>query len=162
MADFDAAVIKTIAHEGGARYTETPGDAGGATKYGISKRAYPQLDIANLNESQARDIYRADYWNAVHGDQIAAQEVAENLFDTAVNMGTGRALKLAQLALGSKPADGKMTPELLAALNAAEPDRFVADFTLAKVARYVGLCNNNRSQGKFLLGWLNRALGGLA
>lgn len=162
MADFDAAIIKTIAHEGGARYTETPGDAGGATKYGISKRAYPQLDIANLNETQARDIYRADYWNAVHGDEIAAQGVAENLFDTAVNMGTGRAVKLAQISLGIKPADGKMTPALVAALNAADPERFVADFTLAKVARYVGLCNNNRSQSKFLLGWLNRALGGLA
>lgn len=55
-----------------------------------------------------------------------------------------------------------MTPGLIAAINTAEPERFVADFTLAKVARYVGLCNNNRSQSKFLLGWLNRALGGIA
>lgn len=162
MADFDPAVSKTIAREGGSRYTETPGDTGGATKYGISKRAYPQLDIANITEQQAREIYRTDYWDAVRGDDLRAQLVAENLFDTAVNMGTGRALKLAQLALGSKPADGRMTPALLAAINAAEPERFVADLTLAKVARYVGLCNNNRGQSKFLLGWLNRALGGMA
>ena len=161
MADFEPAVMKTIAREGGARYTETAGDAGGATKYGISKRAYPQLDIANITEPQAKDIYRADYWNAVRGDEIASQAVAENLFDTAVNMGVSRAVKLAQLALGLKPVDGQLAAETFAAINAADPDRFLADYTLAKVARYVSLCNNNRAQGKFLLGWLNRAMGGM-
>lgn len=162
MADFEPAVIKTIAYEGGARYTETPGDNGGATKYGISKRAYPQLDIANLTEQQARAVYRTDYWNAVHGDDIQSQMVAENLFDTAVNMGITRALKLAQLVLGSQPVDGRFSTDFLTQLNACEPERFIADFTLAKVARYVGLCNTNRAQSKFLLGWLNRAMGGMA
>ncbi len=162
MADFEPAIIKTLANEGGARYTETPGDTGGATKFGISKRAYPQLDIAQITEEQAREIYRHDYWNVVRGDEIKSQLVAENLFDTGVNMGNGRAIKLAQMALGLKPIDGRATPEFIAALNAVEPSRFIADFTLAKVARYVGLCNSNRSQSKFLLGWLNRALGGLA
>ncbi len=159
MADFDPAVTKTIAREGGARYTETPGDAGGATKYGISKRAYPQLDIANITEQQAKDIYRADYWNAVRGDDIKSQAVAENLFDTAVNMGVGRAVKLAQSALNVKPVDGQLGPATLAALNGADADRFLADYTLAKVARYLDLCNADRSQSKFLLGWLNRAMG---
>lgn len=159
MADYEPAVMKTLAREGGARYTEVPGDTGGATKYGISKRAYPQLDIANITEQQAKDIYRADYWNAVRGDEIGAQAVAENMFDTAVNMGVSRAVKLAQLALGLKPVDGQLTAATFAALNAAEADRFLADFTLAKVARYVSLCNTNRSQSKFLLGWLNRVMG---
>lgn len=162
MANFDQAVIKTIAREGGSRFTETPGDAGGATKFGISKRAYPQLDIANLTEQQAKDIYRVDYWNAVHGDDIAAQVVAENLFDTAVNMGTSRAIKLAQMALGIQPVDGTLGQQTLQALNNTDSDRFIADYTLAKIARYVSLCNNNRSQSKFLLGWLNRAMGAMA
>lgn len=162
MADFDPAVTKTLAREGGARYTETPGDTGGATKYGISKRAYPQLDIANITEQQAKDIYRADYWNAVGGDGIASQAVAENLFDTAVNMGVSRAVKLAQLVLGVEPADGRVGPQTLAALNGTDAARFLADYTLAKVARYINLCNKDRSQGKFLLGWLNRAMGAMA
>ena len=38
MADFELAVTKTIANEGGDKYTETPGDKGSATKYGISLR----------------------------------------------------------------------------------------------------------------------------
>ncbi len=162
MADFDSAIVKTLAREGGARYTETPGDSGGATKYGISKRAYPQLDIRNITEQQARDIYRADYWNAVQGDAIRSQEVAENIFDTAVNMGTGRAVRITQMVLGLSPVDGNLGPATLAAINAADPARFVADYTLAKIARYVGICNKDRSQRQFLMGWLNRAMGAMA
>ena len=162
MANFDPAVAKTIAREGGARYTETPGDAGGATKFGISKRAYPQLDIGQLTEQQAKDIYRNDYWNAVHGDDITAQPIAENIFDTSVNMGSARAIKLAQIALGVTPVTGVLDQHTLQALNSADTNRFLADYTLAKVARYVSLCNNNRSQSKFLLGWLNRAMGAVA
>lgn len=162
MAQFDPAVRKTLVNEGGDRCTTIAGDTGGTTKYGISKRAYPQLDIAQLTEDQAKDIYRADYWNAIRGDDIASQPVAENLFDTAVNMGPRQAVRLAQVALGVKPVDGQLGPGTLAALNAADPYRFLADYTLAKVARYVNLCNANRSQSKFLLGWLNRALGGHA
>jgi hypothetical protein len=33
---------------------------------------------------------------------------------------------------------------------------------LAKMARYAEICNKNRTQVKFLLGWLNRTLKGLA
>ncbi|MBV1775307.1 hypothetical protein KSF73_06225 [Burkholderiaceae bacterium DAT-1] len=162
MADFQPAVIKTIAREGGDRYTETPGDTGGGTKYGISKRAYPELDIRNLTQNQAESIYRRDYWDLIKGDQLTAQAVAENLFDTAVNMGVSRAVKLAQMVLGIKPEDGKLGPHTLDAINAADPNRFLADFTLAKVARYVAICNKDRGQSKFLLGWLNRAMGGVA
>lgn len=162
MADFERAIAKTLVREGGSRYTETPGDAGGATKYGISKRAYPQLDIRNITEQQAKDIYRADYWQAVQGDAIQSQDVAENIFDTAVNMGTGRAVRLAQMVLGLQPVDGNLGHDTLAALNATDPARFVADYTLAKIARYVGICNKDRSQRQFLLGWLNRAMGATA
>jgi lysozyme family protein len=53
--------------------------------------------------------------------------------------------------------DGLLGKQTIQAINNREPDRFIADYTLAKIARYVSLCNNNRSQSKFLLGWLNRA-----
>jgi len=50
MADFDPAVAKTLIREGGARFTDNPDDRGGATKYGISQRAYPGVDIPSLTE----------------------------------------------------------------------------------------------------------------
>ncbi len=158
MADFSPAIAKTLAREGGARFTDNPDDRGGATKYGLSQRAYPNLDIRNLTEAQARDLYKRDYWDRLGGDQIADQSVAENLFDTGVNMGVRTACRLAQLCL-NLPADGVCGAQTLQVLNAADPRLFLANYTVGKIARYAGICNQDKSQSKFLLGWLNRALG---
>lgn len=162
MADFNAAVTKTLIHEGGAKVTDDPDDRGGLTKYGISQRSYPNVDIRNLTEQQAKDIYKRDYWDKVKGDDIQSQEVAENLFDTAVNMGPRTASRLAQMALSLEPVDGIIGPNSLKALNARDPETFIAEYTIAKIARYAYICNKNRSQSKYLLGWINRALGGMA
>jgi len=161
VADFSLAIVKTLAREGGATYTDVASDKGGATKYGISQRAYPSLDIRNLTEAQAREIYKRDYWDRVGGDAIQSQLVAENLFDTAVNMGVRTASKLAQLCTDQTP-DGVIGSHTIDALNAANEHQFLAAYTLSKVARYVDICNKDRSQSKFLLGWINRALGATA
>jgi lysozyme family protein len=159
MADFDPAVAKTLIREGGARFTDNPDDHGGATRYGISQSAYPNVDIGNLTEDQARAIYKRDYWDRVSGDAIKSQAVAENVFDTAVNMGGTTATKLVQMTL-DLDVDGKFGPGTLKAVNAIDEKEFLVEFTLAKVARYAAICNKDRSQSKFLLGWINRSLGG--
>jgi len=158
MADFDPAVAKTLIREGGARFTDNPDDHGGATKYGISQNAYPNVDIRNLTEDQAKAIYKRDYWDKVAGDTLKSQAVAENIFDTAVNMGPTTATKLVQVAL-ELDVDGKFGPATANAVNASDEGEFLAEFTLAKVARYAAICNKDRTQSKFLLGWINRALG---
>ncbi len=159
MADFEKAVAKTLIREGGARIVNDPKDPGGLTKYGISKRAYPNIDVANLTEEEAKEIYKRDYWDRIRGDEISLQAVAENIFDTAVNMGVRTASRLAQLTLGVQPVDGIIGKETLKALNQADEEKFLTEFTLAKIARYAHLCNKNKSLRKFLLGWINRALG---
>lgn len=166
MANFDEAITKTLAKEGGSRYTEIANDKGGATKYGISQRAYPHIDIRNLTEQQARDIYKRDYWDRVCGDRIQSQAVAENLFDTAVNMGPVTAAKLAQSTLNEILIDGLIVDGVIGsctidALSRCEDNVFLAAYTLAKVARYAHICNKDKSQSKFLLGWINRAMGGV-
>lgn len=158
MADFDPAVAKTLIREGGARFTDNPDDHGGATKYGISQRAYPNVDIRNLTEDQAKAIYKRDYWDRVSGDTLKSQIVAENIFDTAVNMGATTATKLVQMTLDID-VDGKFGTGTAKAVNAIDEQEFLAEFTLAKVARYAAICNKDRTQSKFLLGWVNRALG---
>lgn len=162
MASFEQAIVKTLAHEGGAKFTDDPNDGGGATKYGISKRAYPHLDIRNLSEFQAREIYKRDYWDRVRGDDITSQLIAENVFDTCVNMGVRTGSRLAQIALGIVPADGIIGSESLARINSTDEKAFLAAYTIAKVARYTHICNRDRTQQRFLLGWINRALGGAA
>ena len=162
MADFTAAIVKTLAHEGGDTLTNDAHDHGGTTKFGISQKAYPQLDIANLSEDQAKDIYRRDYWNRIHGDDIRSQIVAETIFDACVNMGVAGGSRLAQKTLVIEPADGIIGRQSLAAINAANEDLFIAKFALAKIQRYAEICQADSSQKKYLLGWLNRTLSGTA
>lgn len=87
-ADFDNAMDFVFIHEGG--YVSDPVDPGGRTKYGISQRAYPHLDIINLSKNDAKHIYFRDYWKASGADSLAWPS---NLiiFDTAVNLGVRRA-----------------------------------------------------------------------
>ena len=162
MADFNKSIVVTLAREGGSKFTDDPNDRGGATKYGISQRAYPDVDIRNLTEQQAREIYKRDYWDHIRGDDIQSQVIAEHIFDTCVNMGVKTGSRMAQSVLGIQPADGVIGSASLAAINQADPTLFVAGFTLAKIARYAYICNRDKSQSKYLLGWVNRSLGGVA
>ena len=99
MSNFDRAFRFLIGEEGG--YSADPHDPGGETKFGISKRAYPQLDIKSLTLDQAKAIYRRDYWDRL---QLDARKYgpALVLFDCAINQGVARAQALVpRIALGS-------------------------------------------------------------
>lgn len=78
-----------VVEEEGA-YVNDPADPGGETKYGISKREYPNLDIAQLTLAQAQEIYQRDYWNALDCDAYP-WEMALVLFDCGVNQGVSAA-----------------------------------------------------------------------
>ncbi|MFQ5597622.1 MAG: putative peptidoglycan-binding domain-containing protein [Nitrospiria bacterium] len=89
--------------------------------------------------------------------QIKHQAVAESVFDFSVNAGIQTASKLAQKAAGAKQ-DGKIGPLTLQKINSLDEELFILKFTLAKIARYAEICNKNKKQKKFLLGWINRSL----
>ena len=89
--NFDKAFEILIGHEGS--YVNHPRDPGGETKYGISKRAYPNEDIANLTVDKAKAIYRRDYWNPLGLDSVKFGP-ALVLFDCAVNQGVKRAMQI--------------------------------------------------------------------
>lgn len=85
---FDTAVDIILDLEGG--YVNNPADPGGETKYGISKRSFPHLDIAALTREDAKKIYYTHYWKASGADKMP-DPLALMHFDTAVNMGISRA-----------------------------------------------------------------------
>ena len=156
MANFDSAVKKTLVNEGG--YINDLNDRGGETKYGISKRSYPSVDIKNLTTDDAKAIYKRDYWDKLKADNIESQLVASELFDTAVNMGVRTASKLIQGCLGTHP-DGIIGNVTLQQINDTDEELLLLRFKLAKVARYAYLAKKRPANRKYLLGWINRALG---
>lgn len=164
MADFLPAFEKVIVAEGGYLLHEVAGDRGGMTYAGISRKNWPDwegwrvLDAGGTPEAeQVRQFYRQHFWAPLQGDAIQSQEIAQTLFDFSVNAGVRTAVILAQTVVGTTP-DGKLGPKTLAALNAAEPGLFMARYALAKIARYCEIVRRDRTQGKFLLGWVSRAL----
>jgi lysozyme family protein len=84
MTNFDRAFAVIVGIEGG--YVNDPNDPGGETKFGLSKRANPDLDIKNLTLQQAQERYRTRYW-ACHDLDSLEYGKALLIFDTAVNGG---------------------------------------------------------------------------
>ena len=111
MSLFNQAVRSVLKHEGG--YVNDPSDPGGETKYGITKRSYPHLDIACLAVGDAIAIYRTDFWDRIHGDELPAG-LAYFLLDTAVNLGVVQAVRYLQAAAGV-PVDSVVGPVTLVA-----------------------------------------------
>lgn len=84
MAQFLEIVYDTLDHEGGYVWDED--DPGGETNFGISKRAYPKLDIKNLTKHEAVKIYHKDYWLKYRCGDLPSN-IRHIVFDGAVNMG---------------------------------------------------------------------------
>jgi lysozyme family protein len=168
MAVFLPAYEAMILAEGGYRLTTVEGDRGGMTYAGIARVMNPQwVGWADIDRGETpptqlvRDFYRAGWWAPLRADEIADQRIAQAIFSFAVNTcAYGRpavAAKLAQIVVGAAP-DGVFGEKTLAAINAYHTELFLAQYTLAKIARRRDICMRDRSQAKFLLGWINRDL----
>ena len=159
---FERAVAATLKREGG--YVHDPDDPGGETKFGISKRSYPDLDIKRLSEDDAKGIYRRDFWDRYGYGRIGELQIAAKVFDLAVNMGPKAAHRIAQRALKSVDRrveeDGILGPKTLAALNGAgkaNTAALVAALRSEAGGQYRLLVAINAWKIKYLRGWLIRA-----
>lgn len=167
MADFLPAFEAMIRNEGGYVLHNVEGDRGGMTYAGIARNmnlhwpGWVKIDNGDQVPAQmVRDFYKPNYWDNIKGDQIKSQVVAQAIFDFHVNAGAV-ARKLAQLVVGATP-DGAIGDKTVALLNAYDEDKFVMAYALAKIARYRDIVTRDRTQQKFLLGWINRTLEGVA
>lgn len=162
MASFAKHIGSLITKEGGYVLTDNPNDRGGQTYAGISRKWNPDwpgwavIDRGGVPAKELVDgFYRVRYWNAICGDKLKSDDVAEILLSSAVLSGAGTAVWLAQMAVGAKP-DRRMGPKTLKAVNEASPELFEAMFLLMRINRFREICNRDRSQDANLLGWLNR------
>lgn len=132
MAEFEQAYIITAQNEGG--YVNDPTDAGGETYKGISRVYNPSWDgwgliedfkiaddfPANLNDSEllqksVKAFYKAWYWDRFQGDSIPRhlQDVTNEIYDIAVNMGVHRAVTFLQTALNCLNRNGESYPDVV-------------------------------------------------
>ena len=138
--------------EGGARLTRDPLDPGGTTKYGISQRFNPDIDVANLDESGASDVYHVRYWVPT-GCSNFPKHVALVVFDCAINQGVDRAKKFLQTALGVV-VDGDIGPKTIARSHAVDFGSFLVKFYEQRVKQY--LSRDDAVEEHNEKGWMNR------
>jgi len=157
-AIFTAAVAVLLAHEGG--YVNDSSDPGGETKYGISKRAYPELDIANLTEADATEIYYRDYWFRQPWSKFAPT-VACKLLDCGVDIGIKSVNVCLQRALRAcgKPVaeDGVLGQLSVDAVAKTSPLMLLPALKSEIAAHYRLVAVAKPGEAQDLGGWLNRA-----
>lgn len=110
MANYEIEFKKLILNEGG--YVNDKDDTGGETYLGISRKFNPAwsgwkfvdeikkkfpnysnkqlttiLKVNKVLTNSARQYYKVQYWDKLKLDNERVQELAHQMFDTAVNMG---------------------------------------------------------------------------
>jgi lysozyme family protein len=152
---FDDALRFTLHWEGGE--VNDPRDPGGHTKFGISKRQFPDLDIGALTLEDASDIYCEKYWDPIWGDELPPS-VAIAVFDFAVHSGVHRASFELQRAIGAD-RDGVVGPKTIDAANAyGDGPAALALSIVMQRTRFLARLAKARSQWAFVEGWMARCV----
>lgn len=186
MSDFQHAIPVILAHEGGAKYTNTPGDKGGPTKFGLSFNRFwqgrdwedwpslaaqgltlsfpaPRTDeeVRALTQAQAEETYRVCWWDRFGYGRIDDQRCATKVFDMAVNMRRPVAHQLAQRAANdcgaSLSVDGIFGERTVEAINTTESTEYLHALCYEHLQRYLAIVRRDPTQEKWLGGWRRRA-----
>jgi lysozyme family protein len=189
MDIFDDVIKKTLHLEGG--YTNHKDDRGGETYKGVARNFHPtwkgwkiidnlkghgfpkSLDSNEELQQLVKEFYKKEFWLSINADAVAelSPDVALELFDTGVNMGTTTAAKFLQETLNilnrnqklykNLPIDGKpgtITLNALSTLLRADgtDNYLITVMNLLQGCRYLTLIKHNESQEAFIRGWLKR------
>lgn len=109
MAYFERAFFLTNQNEGG--YANVDGDSGEETYAGISRKWFPNWDGWNIIDAHKplhnnqlihdeklnkfiEQFYKHEFWDKCNLDNCPNQELANSVYDMAVNSGIQQALKL--------------------------------------------------------------------
>jgi lysozyme family protein len=176
MANFSDAYALTMKFEGG--YSNNHADRGGETYKGISRNNNPHwagwavidqiknTHPANLNKTleadatltqQIIEFYKINYWNVNQTGLINDQQIADQVFDTAVNSGTGTAAKFLQEAAGVT-VDRNVGVNTLNAVNNANAEELYNKFIGYRKQYYLAIIAKDPSQAQFKESWLSRLL----
>jgi lysozyme family protein len=154
---FDEIIPRLLRREGG--YVNDPNDAGGETKFGISKRQYPSLDIRNLSIGKAREIYLRDYWEKFAIEKLPAP-IREIFFDMCVLQGIGAASLILQRAINHGRSGGRIAEDgIVGTVTRREAEGLDLAVLRAYRVKFLNdLVLSKPSYRKFWRGWMNRAV----
>jgi len=164
MADFKTAFLRTMAFEDDPTHPGrvTPEPHGGRARLGVNSLAHPELpdDFWTSPYEHALEfaekLFERDYWAPLKLDSVASQDVANKLYDIAVNQGAGTAARMLQSALGVK-VDGKIGPFTLGAANSIESGVLAEKLKALAEARHRKLAEAKPEvYGPWLRAWLER------
>ena len=164
-------INQIIRIEGG--YVDDPSDSGGETNFGITVAVARHNGYIGSMECMPRkvafDIYSAKYWHAVRGDVLAdlSESIAEEVIDTAVNMGPTRAGKFLQRTLNvfnkresfyrDLKVDGVIGKATLIALHSylviRDEKTIVKALNCLQGAYYITLSESREKDEQFVYGW---------
>lgn len=159
---FNDIVAEVINMEGG--FVDHPYDKGGQTKYGISQRSYPNIDIKNLTQDQAKNIYFKDFWDKYHC-MLVPEKFRHLYFDMLVNHGPRNATLILQRALAGSAHSkykylaidghfGTVTKEALASSFRLT----LLDLVSERLLFYARLIRRKPNQKVFFSGWVSRSV----
>lgn len=165
MTRFEYCLRFVLAREGG--YSDHKADRGGATNKGITQKTYDAFrqeaglltrPVFSITDNEITAIYRLKYWNVAKCG-LLHDPLDLYVFDSAVNHGPARAVKLLQRALGV-PDDGLLGPKTIEALHeeiaAGQLPELCRNFLAIRQDFYDDIIDNDPSQQVFADGWANR------
>ncbi len=193
MANFEVAYENVLKAEGG--YVDHPSDRGGETYKGVARNFHSNwegwaiidsckgdssfpgiLEENSILQERVHEFYKAEFWDKVKGDSIRQQELAEEMFDTAVNMGVKYGGLFLQKTLNILNNNGKRYSDISAdgAVGPVTLDTLAKFFTTVRGedegvqlllfwmnmyqgARYIAIAEANLTQEVFIRGWSKRA-----
>lgn len=161
---FNSAYAFTAKWEGG--FSNVSFDPGGATIYGVASAYWPDdykaikalYDSGKKDEAKAaaKEFYRVKFWQECRCDDLPFP-LSMVVFDTAVNLGSGSAIRMLQAVLGV-PVDGVIGAKTTAVAISTDPRKTIHSFLSERCIYYVTRILEKPEKNKFTRGWMRRVI----
>ncbi|MEI6507883.1 MAG: glycosyl hydrolase 108 family protein [Bacteroidota bacterium] len=171
MAKFNVMFNQTIHPKGGYAKYSYKGD--GEVYKGINRKAYPDwkgwilidlvktqltfpanLDYNILVQDEVISFYQINFWDKMNGDKILNQNIADTIFEYAINVGLVECIKYTRYVLNIEPGE-EMDNAVINGLNNVNADFFISEFLKTRNRKHNETYKMKKLTGKYFTNWYN-------